>query len=472
MTMARLEPELAPANAPLLLQALRHLEASGNATAGAALVWLLLLLLRYLVGLHSYSGAGTPPMFGDYEAQRHWMELTVNLPVSDWYFNTTENDLLYWGLDYPPLTAYVSYLFGRVAQHVEPEMVQLEASRGYETATSKVFMRSSVLLCDVLLFAPAVFFMARALYPQQQQWTRRTAFLVLVLAQPSLLLIDHGHFQVQCTGLTLLAVMALANEALCVQYNNVCLGFSALGAALILGGHEFLGSVSFSLALNFKQMALYYAPAFGVYLLARCIHRRNALLHLLKLGVAVVAVFAVMWLPFCVFPFAEESCVTSTAQGKRGDHSCYCRFDILYLCSYHVGFGQFCGGSFRLDAGCSKTRWPTSGASSTSSPRSGATSTRPRRCDFGPCFSWSRWSRCLSCLTAWLFALRYCSTLLTFAGFAPSVIDLLRRKPTGLRFILSMAISSLSFFLFSFQGTSFSGVALFVPSRNSLTEYC
>lgn len=46
-------------------------------------------------------------MFGDYEAQRHWMEITVHTPIGDWYRNTATNDLLYWGLDYPPL----SYLF-------------------------------------------------------------------------------------------------------------------------------------------------------------------------------------------------------------------------------------------------------------------------------------------------------------------------------------------------------------------------
>ena len=53
-------------------------------------------------------------MFGDYEAQRHWMEVTVNLPAREWYENSTRNDLLYWGLDYPPLTAYHSYFLGKV----------------------------------------------------------------------------------------------------------------------------------------------------------------------------------------------------------------------------------------------------------------------------------------------------------------------------------------------------------------------
>ena len=37
------------------------------------------------------------------------MEITTSLPVGDWYRETADNDLMYWGLDYPPLTAYVSY---------------------------------------------------------------------------------------------------------------------------------------------------------------------------------------------------------------------------------------------------------------------------------------------------------------------------------------------------------------------------
>jgi alpha-1,3-glucosyltransferase len=80
--------------------------------------------VKWAVGLGSYSGQfrvcpwnsfmtycsgeSTPPMFGDYEAQRHWMELTVHLPFKQWY----TYDLQYWGLDYPPLTAYVSWLCG------------------------------------------------------------------------------------------------------------------------------------------------------------------------------------------------------------------------------------------------------------------------------------------------------------------------------------------------------------------------
>ena len=49
----------------------------------------------------------------------HWQEITVNLPIQQWYFNTTDNDLLYWGLDYPPLTAYHSYVIGLVSVATE-----------------------------------------------------------------------------------------------------------------------------------------------------------------------------------------------------------------------------------------------------------------------------------------------------------------------------------------------------------------
>lgn len=44
----------------------------------------LSLALRVAVGLGPYSGAGEPPKFGDFEAQRHWMELAINLEPSEW----------------------------------------------------------------------------------------------------------------------------------------------------------------------------------------------------------------------------------------------------------------------------------------------------------------------------------------------------------------------------------------------------
>ncbi|CAN0315269.1 unnamed protein product, partial [Ectocarpus sp. 13 AM-2016] len=47
-------------------------------------------------------------------------------------------DLEYWGLDYPPLTAYVSWACGQLSRVVEPASMVLGLSRGYETQSHKV----------------------------------------------------------------------------------------------------------------------------------------------------------------------------------------------------------------------------------------------------------------------------------------------------------------------------------------------
>lgn len=165
-----------------------------------------------------------------------------------------------------------------------------------------------------------------------------------------------------------------------MQYNNVSLGFAALAAVLILKDHEFLGSISYCLALNFKQMTLYYAPAFGIFLLARCLYQPNAILHLAKLALAVIATFVVLWAPFCLAPREDGECLASLAQGAslpRWPHS---------LCSWvsnmllHV---QWCTGSSQSLEASSKTRSPTFGASQICFSRSDATSVRPCRCGSG-----------------------------------------------------------------------------------------
>lgn len=56
--------------------------------SGVTLIWawstkvgLYAAATQQRVGL---TGAGVAPMHGDYEAQRHWMELSIHLPVSEW----------------------------------------------------------------------------------------------------------------------------------------------------------------------------------------------------------------------------------------------------------------------------------------------------------------------------------------------------------------------------------------------------
>ena len=72
------------------------------------------LLVRWLVALHGVSGYQEAPKNGDFEAQRHWMEIAIHIPVSQWYTNSTTNPFEHWGLDYPPLSGYLSFVFGKM----------------------------------------------------------------------------------------------------------------------------------------------------------------------------------------------------------------------------------------------------------------------------------------------------------------------------------------------------------------------
>ncbi|PRT54840.1 putative dolichyl pyrophosphate Man9GlcNAc2 alpha-1,3-glucosyltransferase [Wickerhamiella sorbophila] len=203
-------------------------------------------LLRYLVvgfaiciaasvGLGGYSGMGVPPMYGDFEAQRHWLEITQHLPPKQWYFY----DLQWWGLDYPPLTAYHSWVLGKVGSWINPEWFALDSSRGYESAALKAFMRQTVLASEALTYLPAVFFyslQARELFDLPVlDWALQ---LGTVLLQPTLLLVDNGHF----------------------QYNSVMLGLFVFSLYFLGSKHLVPASICFVSAMFFKQMALYYSP--------------------------------------------------------------------------------------------------------------------------------------------------------------------------------------------------------------------
>ena len=78
------------------------------------LFWSLTHFPSALACTDRVAGFQSPPMHGDFEAQRHWMEITAHLPISSWYFY----DLQYWGLDYPPLTAYHSWVLEKMCATV------------------------------------------------------------------------------------------------------------------------------------------------------------------------------------------------------------------------------------------------------------------------------------------------------------------------------------------------------------------
>ncbi|XP_062920181.1 dolichyl pyrophosphate Man9GlcNAc2 alpha-1,3-glucosyltransferase isoform X1 [Mobula hypostoma] len=240
-----------------------------------AVVLIVNLTVRWAVSLNPYSGASKPPMYGDYEAQRHWQEITLNLPIHQWYFNTSNNDLKYWGLDYPPLTAYHSLLCAYVAESINPKWIALRMSRGYESLEHKLFMRATVLAADFSVYIPAIlYYILHCEGPK----TMKVSYLLCALLYPGLLLIDHGHF----------------------QYNCISLGLALWGLLGLLKGRVLLGSMAFCLALNYKQMELYHALPFFCYLLGSCLKDLSSggLTRLIKIALVVLISFACCWLPF------------------------------------------------------------------------------------------------------------------------------------------------------------------------------
>src|SRR3569833_182428 len=188
-------------------------------------------------------------MFGDYEAQRHWKEITTQLPISQWYFHA----LLWWRLDYTPLTAYHSWLLGKLGSAIDPSWFALYTSRCSEDETLKIFMRATVIVSEYLIYVPAVvvFVCRSSRLNGVLSWTASVA-LVAILMQPATILIDHVHF----------------------QYNTVMLGFVLASMSSMLAERYLWASVFFVGALGFKQMALYYAFSVFAFLLGTCVFPR------------------------------------------------------------------------------------------------------------------------------------------------------------------------------------------------------
>lgn len=132
---------------------------------------------RVLVSVNRHSGQEKPPLHGDFEAQRHWMEVAVNLPASQWYSNSSVNDMAYWGLDYPPLAGYLAWALGQGFARVLPESVALMTSRGLETDAVKLGMRLTVYLVDLACFFSGALCFTRLFHRREPDRTQEVRAL-------------------------------------------------------------------------------------------------------------------------------------------------------------------------------------------------------------------------------------------------------------------------------------------------------
>jgi alpha-1,3-glucosyltransferase len=240
------------------------------------------ILIRILTGFFSYSGEKSPPKFGDYEAQRHWMELTLNVDISEWY----TDDKSWWTLDYPPLTAYHEWLLGIISGFYEPASVVWTASRGYETETHRQFMRMTVLVSDLLVYFVGAFLISR-LAPGRQRFA---SFLILIL-NPVAIYVDHAHF----------------------QYNSVALGFLLIGVWGVLSRRPIAAAIAYTCSFMFKQTLVFFAPVFLAYMLGEALRlgKYAAATRIVILGLTVIGTIAII-----VYPIVA-SCETMECSGTR-----------------------------------------------------------------------------------------------------------------------------------------------------------
>ena len=271
------------------------------------------------------------------------MAITFNLPIKDWYYDTTSEGTL----DYPPLFAAFEYLLALIVHscnlNKDGALLALTASQ-VRSETVITFQKTSVILSDIVYYL-GVYKLCKSLetlpsYRNVQQISNRdsnkqnvrqivsnestddksktkskntssaqqvssqsktgaleidlinaifrpdisTCIALLLLFQPGLYLIDHIHF----------------------QYNGLLSGILLLSIASIVQGKYISGSFLFSLLLNMKHIYLYCAPAFGMYLLTTyCfaeVKGRNRLYSFIlragRLGSVVLFVFVVTYIPF------------------------------------------------------------------------------------------------------------------------------------------------------------------------------
>ena len=121
------------------------------------------------------------------------MELTLNTPPKEWYVETSANNLTYWRIDYPPLTAYTSLISGYLSNLYDRDSVILIESRGYENPSHKHFMRLTVLAADFLFFFTSFIYLTN--YDlRKYSGPVRQCFILFGLLAPPFILIDSGHF--------------------------------------------------------------------------------------------------------------------------------------------------------------------------------------------------------------------------------------------------------------------------------------
>lgn len=256
------------------------------------LILVFSLLIKLLISNYGYSGKNNPPKYGDFEAQRHWMEVTVNLHIKDWYNNIDiYNPMSYWPIDYPPLSAYFAYFWGKIFEILSPNSIELINSRGEESYSTVKLMRATVIISDLLFFTLPVIILVNYIFLKLNKDSKHLSqinlikiyiCLILVLFSPSLLIIDHGHF----------------------QYNCVMLGLFVISLIFLINNNFEASIIFITMAINFKITALYYAFPYLIYCLYYTYKNYSlykGMLKLFKYSIVFILTIIIIWMPWIYY---------------------------------------------------------------------------------------------------------------------------------------------------------------------------
>jgi alpha-1,3-glucosyltransferase len=187
----------------------------------------------------------------DISVQRDWMDITINLPVSDWY-NTKAIAPEYSQIDYPPFASYHQYLCGLFLQLVEPKSVMFGYSHGFMTLSHLIYMRLTVIIGEILILIPSFISYLIIFQSSVPQKSRNIALLLLITC-PTLIIIDYDRF----------------------HYSNIYLGLCLFAVIFSMKGYFCTSAVFLAFSVSYKVYSLYYSLAFAVYWISVVIQNAN-----------------------------------------------------------------------------------------------------------------------------------------------------------------------------------------------------
>ena len=239
------------------------------------LIFALILLLKIFLFKTTQST--------DFEVHRNWKAITNSLPISEWYFYSKNK----WSLDYPPLFAYMEYILGKVSISFDKNITNLEKEY-YVSTNSKIFMRSTVLLGDFLLF----FSLKRFCRIIKLSYHRFLILIFAIIFNAGLVLVDSIHF----------------------QYNSLLYGIFFISLGYIAKKQYALAAVFYTICLCMKHIFIYFAPAYFIFYLHYIVINKikkkkfkKLIINLVSIGLGILSVLIITFLPFIIISIKTKS---------------------------------------------------------------------------------------------------------------------------------------------------------------------